>query len=73
MPNISPMSNPCSDCMGVTGKAGVYKPAKFKKKYIKIKTNVKKNTMGLNLQGLHIPADIPNAAYNLVHDASILN
>ena len=69
MPSISPENNPCSDTMGGTGKSGFYKQAKFKKKYIKIKTNVKKNTLGLNLQGLHIPADHHNAAYNLVPDA----
>jgi hypothetical protein len=59
--------------MGGMGKAGIYKPAKFKKKYIKIKTNVKKTTLGLNLQGLQVPAEILNAAYNVLPDASILN
>lgn len=73
MPSISPVNNPRSDTMGTTGKSGLYKPAKFKKKYVKIKTNIKKSTMGLNLQGLHIPADHPNAGYNVNPDASILN
>ena len=69
MASLSPANTPCSDIMGGPGKAGIYKPAKFKKKYIKIKTNIKKSTFGLNLQGLHVPADIPNAAYNALPDA----
>ena len=69
MASLSPANTPCSDNMGGMGKAGIYKPAKFKKKYIKIKTNVKKTTLGLNLQGLQVPAEILNAAYNVLPDA----
>ncbi len=58
MASISPVNNPCSDNVGGTGKAVISKTLKFKKKYVKIRTNVKKSTLGLHLPGLNAPAEV---------------
>jgi hypothetical protein len=72
MVSISPDNLPFSDPnMTSMGRCGGCKPTKFKKKYVKVKTQGKKNTLGLGAS--QKPIEHPSAMNVIVPAISMLD